>query len=96
MRGSWHQGQRSIKKSLPQKGHLLDMTFIPAKYETDGLHCQETIGWKRKRDVWTDRRTWLQGQRSMKGHTPKRHLPDRILMLAKYETDWMHSKGTTA
>ena len=51
------QRSKINQRSYCQKSHPLDMTFIPAKYEIDGLYGQGTAGQKRMLDiqmyVWT-------------------------------------------
>ena len=56
-------------RSYPQKAHLLDMTFILAKYEIDRLHGKGNTGRKRKRDIRTYRRTdgWTDGSAFLGG-----------------------------
>ena len=63
-----------VNQQNPRKTPLLDMAFISANYEIDGLHNQGTIGWKRKQGICTDGQTWLQGQRLINGHTAERHI----------------------
>ena len=68
--------------------------IIPTKYEIDGLHSQGTTGRKRNQlNAWMDRLS-SKVKVNQRSHPQKAHLHDMTLMAAKYETDWLHSKGT--
>ena len=55
-----------------QMAWLFEMIFIPTKYEIHGLRGEGTTGQKGRRTCCNGH-AWLQGQRSIKHHTLKRH-----------------------
>ena len=80
-------------KVVPQKAHLLEVTLIPAKYETNWLHSKGTIGPKRRVKIYA-RVMVSRSKGNQKSYPKKAHLLDMTCIPAKYEIDGLHNQGT--